>query len=156
MPMSHAIAEQVAALLNSQNQLTVPYTAGRVLEHEDDYVLRFHGSELVGVVEVKRVQWYQCEVAHLSVGPKRQGVGSGLVKDAEARARGLGARLAQCTIRVGNTASEILFRKAGYFSTATFFNEPSGNAVTVYQKVLTPVPEGNPNQGPAAGETHLM
>ncbi len=139
MSISVPVAAQIANLLNTQNQLTIPYTAERVLHYEDDYVVRLgENSEVMGVVETKIVQWYQCEIDHLSVHPefKRQGVGSGLIEAAEDRAREFGARITQCTIRVGNTASESLFKKHGYGPTATFLNEQSGNEVTVYQKVL--------------------
>ena len=87
---------------------------------------------------MKKVQWYQCEIDHLSVDPKskRQGIGSWLLQEAEARASDLGARIAQCTIRVGNEASEGLFKKHGYTAAVTFLNRENGNRVTVYQMVL--------------------
>ncbi len=140
MTMSREVAEQIAHLLNTQNQLTVPYTAARILEH-DRYITTLDGSgKVIGAVEIKKVQWYQCEIDHVSVDPdfKRKGIGSGLLKEAEERARQLGARLTQCTIRVGNVESEGLFKKHGYVGTATFRNENSANDVTVYQKVLVP------------------
>jgi len=143
MPMSQATAEQIAKLLNSQNQLFVPYTAANVLEHEGRYIVRLGvNSKVLGAVEVKRVQWYQCEIAHLSVDPeaKRQGIGSRLLQQAEARAKQLGASVARCTIRVGNEASEALFEKHEYHRTVIFLNQRSGNRVAVYQKVLEPVP----------------
>src|SRR2546426_2878779 len=77
--MSREVAEQIAHLLNTQNQLTVPYTAARVLEH-DRYITRHDESgKVIGAVEVKKVQWYQCEIDHVSVDPgfQRKGVGSG-------------------------------------------------------------------------------
>ena len=138
MAVTEAVAQQIADLINSQNQLTVQYTAARILKH-DDYIVRLNDSgQLLAVVEVKKVQWYQCEIDHLSVDPsaKRAGLGTALVQEAEARARELGARVAQCTIRVGNTGSERLFRKGGYTPTITFVNETNGNQVKVYQKLL--------------------
>jgi ribosomal protein S18 acetylase RimI-like enzyme len=146
--ISPAIAAQIANLLNDQNQLTVLYTAETVLRNEASYVVRVgEHSELMGVVEVKSVQWYQCEIEHVSVDPKfkRKGIGSWLVKAAETRAKELGARIAQCTIRVGNVESEGLFEKLCYRPTATFLNEQSGNKVTVYQKVLG-APEDSPSR----------
>lgn len=139
MPFSHSVAAQIADLLNEQNQLTVRYTPEMILEHEDRYLIRSgEKSQVMGVVEAKRVQWYQLEIDHLSVDPvfTRRGVGSELVEDAEDRARQLGARIAQCTIRAGNAASEALFKKRGYWPTVTFWNEGTENKVTVYQKVL--------------------
>jgi len=87
---------------------------------------------------VKKVQWYQCEISHLSVDPAARGVGIGrsLVEEVEVRACRLGARIAQCTIRIGNAASEAVFTKRGFVATVTFRNAQSGNDVTVYQKVL--------------------
>jgi ribosomal protein S18 acetylase RimI-like enzyme len=139
MPLSKTAAQQIADLLNSQNQLTVPYTAGKIMDAQTRYVVRYdEDSKVLGAVEVKKVQWYQCEIDHLSVDPqsKRRGIGSWLLQEAEARASDLGARVTQCTIRVGNVASESLFCKYGYTATVTFVNRENGNQVTVYQKVL--------------------
>ena len=144
MTMSQAVAEQIANLLNSQNCLTMPYTATKVLEHQDRYIIRLdEKSKVLGAVEVKKVQWNQCEIDHLSVHPeaKRQGIGTLLLLEAEAKAKQLGARVTQCTIKIGNEASEGLFRKQEYSPTVTFLNEQSGNRVTVYQKVLISMPE---------------
>ncbi|MEK7996650.1 MAG: GNAT family N-acetyltransferase [Planctomycetota bacterium] len=141
MPISEIIAEQIASLLNTQNRLTVQYSAAKVLEHQDRYIVRLGESfSVLGAVEVKRVQWYQCEIDHLSVDPqfKRQGIGTWLLQKAETRAMELGAGIAQCTIRVGNQESEGLFTKHGYTATVTFLNQQSGNRVTVYQKILAP------------------
>jgi len=110
-----------------------------IIRKEGQYIVRYgHKSEILGVVEVKKVQWYQCEIDHLSVVPtsKRLGIGSWLLKEAEARAISIGVRVAQCTIKVGNEASEGLFKKHGYIATITFLNRQNGNHVTVYQKVL--------------------
>jgi N-acetylglutamate synthase-like GNAT family acetyltransferase len=143
MSMTQAVAEQIAHLLNTQNKLTVSYTAAKILEHPDRYIVRLDtNSQVVGAVEVKKLQWYQCEIDHLSVHPDLQGkgIGRGLVQEAEEKARQLGARIAQCTIRIGNMESEGFFKKHGYVATVTFLNQQNGNRVTVYQKVLVPVP----------------
>jgi len=111
----------------------------KVLAAADNYVVKLGpDSKLLGVVEVRAVQWYQCEIDHLSVQENvgRKGIGSSLLKEAEARVVELGRRIAQCTIRIGNEASEGLFKKFGYAPTVTFFNKYSGNNVTVYQKAL--------------------
>jgi N-acetylglutamate synthase-like GNAT family acetyltransferase len=139
MKMSKVTADQIAQLLNTQNELTIHYTAEKVLASQDQYIVRLGENKIVvGAIEVKKVQWYQCEIDHLSVHPdvKRQGVGTWLIQRAEARAKELNARVAQCTIRVGNEASENLFKKFGFVATVTFLNEQNGNKVTVYQKVL--------------------
>lgn len=137
--MNAQLAQEIAELINARNKLTRDYTANRVLEAADNYLWRLGSdSRLVAVIEVKRVQWYQCEVDHLSVRADSEGhgLGSSLVAEAEARAIHLGARIAQCTIRVGNDPSERLFRKRGYVPGVTFYNARSGNHVATYQKAL--------------------
>jgi N-acetylglutamate synthase-like GNAT family acetyltransferase len=137
--MTNQIAQEVAALLNTRNQLTVKYDSQKVLEHAKRYIVRHDdSSKVIGVVEVKKVQWYQCEIDHLSVALDRQGIGSSLLIEALAKAKDLGARVAQCTIRVGNTASEALFTKHGFVPSLTFQNYDTGNRVTVFHKALTP------------------
>lgn len=132
-------ANEIAELINDRNKLTQRYTPEKVLEAAGNYICRLSSdSRLIGVVEVKRVQWYQCEIDHLSVraDAEGQGVGSWLLKSGEDRALELRTRVAQCTIRVGNERSEGLFRKFGYVQTVSFFNVLSGNDVRVYQKAL--------------------
>jgi ribosomal protein S18 acetylase RimI-like enzyme len=139
MKMSNTIAIQVANLLNTQNQLTVMYSKEDILEKQENYILRLGENEtVIGVVEVKKIQWYQCEIDHLSVHPdaRRQQIGTSLLQEAESRAKEIGGKIAQCTIRVGNEASETLFKKHGFVATVTFSNTQNGNKVTVFQKVL--------------------
>jgi len=136
--MTEAQAVAIAELVNVQNQLTVRYTPDRVLAEKDNYIIRIRGDAVIAVVEVKSVQWYQCEISHLSVDPRAQGAGVGksLVEEAEDRGREVGGRIAQCTIRVGNAASEAVFTKRGFTATVTFRNARTGNEVRVYQKVI--------------------
>ena len=137
--MNAALAHEIAKLINARNELTRRYTAQCVLKAAGSYLCRLgDDSRLIGVVEIKRVQWYQCEIDHLSVREDQEGrgVGSWLVANAEAKAIQLGARMTQCTIRVGNDPSERLFRKFGYVPGVTFFNTRSGNHVTAYQKAI--------------------
>lgn len=137
--MTTEIAEEVAALLNARNQLAAEYDAKKVLEHAERYIVRQDdSSKVVGVVEVKKLQWYQCEIDHLSVAVDHRGIGSSLLVEALAKAKALGARVAQCTIRVGNTGSEALFTKHGFVPSVTFQNYETGNRVTVFHKALTP------------------
>lgn len=139
MQIAHDDAERIAALLNSRNQLTVLYTRERVLEAAEDYLVERSGDgAIVGCVQVKRVQWYQSEVLHLTVeaGQERKGHAKALLLQAEELAAQRGARVLQCTIREGNAASQGLFLSHGFSLTCTFSNTMSGNNVAVYQKAL--------------------
>lgn len=131
-------ARQIAELLNSRNQLTIPYTADRVKASEDDYVFECESDEVFACVQVKKVQWYQSEILHLSVRTDHEGEGWGkrLIARAEQRAKERGARIAQCTIRVGNIGSESVFRESCFRETCRFINAASGNEVAVFQKTL--------------------
>ena len=141
--MDHAKAEQIARLLNTQNQLTVQYTADRVLGQKNNYLVRLDDTGVVSAcAELKKVQWYQYELLHVTVSPqhKRQGLGRSLVTEAEERARAGGARILQSTIRVGNEESERLFTSLGFRLACRFYNERSKNTVGVWQRILSPVP----------------
>jgi ribosomal protein S18 acetylase RimI-like enzyme len=138
--ITEAIAEQIADLLNTQNQLADTFMAQDILDNRDCYRVRLDfGGLVLGVVRVREVQWYQWEIDHLSVRPdvRCHGIGTELVREAEERAKQQGALIAQCTIRDGNEASEALFRKRGYTATVTFMSPHTGNHVTAYQKTLT-------------------
>lgn len=137
--MDEDTARQIAELINARNQLTVNYTAKKILDAADNYLYRLEGSSrVVGVVEVKPVQWYQSEIDHLSVHPEAEGRGIGfsLVEEAELKAIQQGARIAQCTIRADNERSQAVFQRRGFAPAVSFCNRDSGNHVTVYQKAL--------------------
>jgi ribosomal protein S18 acetylase RimI-like enzyme len=135
--MNRDIAQQIATLLNTQNKFTVVYDADKILQSGERYIYPLgEDSKVVGAVEVKKVQWYQCEIDHLSVAVKRRGIGSSLLVESITRAEHLGALVVQCTIRVGNQESENLFKKHGFTPTVTFLNPSNGNRVTIYQKAL--------------------
>jgi N-acetylglutamate synthase-like GNAT family acetyltransferase len=70
-------ATEIAQLLNSRNQLEIPYTGQKVLEHASDYVFDLDDQVVVACVEIKRVQWYQWEICHLSVAETHEGHGRG-------------------------------------------------------------------------------
>lgn len=134
-----AHADQISALLNERNQLTVKYTRKRVLEHAGNYLCRFSdANEVVACVEVKSVQWYQTEILHIAVAAShtRKGHAKALLCEAERIARANGARLLQCTIREGNIESRALFEGFGFSRVGTFNNPSSGNNVAVFQKML--------------------
>ena len=142
MALTDVNANQIAALLNKRNELTVQYTPQRILQHADNYICRYsENGEVIACVEVKKVQWYQTEILHLTVAPshERQGHAKALLCETERVVRVNGARLLQCTIRVGNTASRSLFENFGFSHVGSFFNQKSGNNVDVFQKILMPV-----------------
>lgn len=140
MTLNNAHADQIAALLNERNELTVKYTCRRVLDHAANYLCRHsEANEVFACVEVKSVQWYQTEILHLTVAASQEGKGhaKALLCEAERLARSNGARLLQCTIRQDNIASRKLFEGFGFLHVGTFLNHRSGNNVAVLQKVLS-------------------
>ena len=50
----------------------------------------------------------------MSKNHQHKGLGKQLIRRAEEKAKSGGARITQCTIRVGNEASEQTFRRSGY------------------------------------------
>ena len=137
--MTENIANQIATLINSRNELAVQYTAQKVLNQADDHLWVLQTDSVIGVVRVQRVRWYQAEISHLSVHADcgRSGIGTTLLNRALERAAALGARIAQCTIRDTNTPSIGFFTKHGFASTTEFFYPPTGNTVRVFQRPLT-------------------
>lgn len=148
--MTHDQATQVARLLNTRNRLPREYTADDILAHAERYILEISGEKVLGCVEVRKVQWYQREVRHLSVdeGHLRKGIGTRLVRRAEDLAIASGGRIAQCTIQVGNVPSEQLFASCGYRVACTFYNRDTGYQIAVWQKVL-----GGPKQSRKVGQS---
>ena len=138
MELRHA--EQIAVLLNSRNELTKRYDAEAVMKESHNYVYRIENDSVTACVEVKPVQWYQAEICHLTVHPdfERRGYAKQLLAAALDRAKSQLARIAQCTIREGNIASENLFSSFGFAHVASFRNEKSSNNVYVWQKVIIP------------------
>jgi ribosomal protein S18 acetylase RimI-like enzyme len=139
MLLTDTQADQIAALLNERNQLTVPHNRKRVLDEADNYLCRILDTgDVIACVELKSVQWYQAEVLHLTVAEHHEGKGhaKALLREAERIARTKGVRLLQCTIRMDNEASRKLFEGVGFVHVSTFLNQGSGNHVGVFQKVL--------------------
>ena len=88
--MERIHAEQIARLLNDQNQLTIPYTAETVLEHAPSYLVRIgECGEIIACTELKAVQWYQYELLHVTVAQThlRGGLARSLIAEAEQQAR---------------------------------------------------------------------
>ena len=139
MTLTQEQAETIAELLNRRNQLTVPYTTQRVLNEVNNYRYRLSpDGNVIACIEIKKVQWYQVEVLHLTIAEdyERKGHAKSLLREAEDIAKAEQARILQCTIRDDNTASATLFESFGFRRVSSFFNERSGNNVGVYQKIL--------------------
>ena len=138
-PLSDVHADAIATLLNERNQLTVQYTRARVQDEAGNYIYCLSEiGDLIACVEVKKIQWYQAEVLHLTVAAahERKGHAKALLCEAERVARSNGARLLQCTIRTDNLPSRQLFEGFGFSHVSSFLNQGSGNNVGVFQKVL--------------------
>ena len=84
--MNEKHAQQIADLLNDRNKLVGNYDANRVLRSAEnyEYILDKNGN-IIAAVEIKRVQWYQWEIRHLSVSKSYEdrGYGTKLVKKSE-------------------------------------------------------------------------
>lgn len=138
--MKRNAAEQIAALLNTRNQLMKNYDADAVMKDSGNYVYRIIEDRVIACVEVKPVQWYQAEILHLTVHPAFEGKGYAkqLLARALDRAKAQRARVAQCTIREDNDRSAKLFRGFGFTQVGRFRNQMSGNNVSVWQRIVTP------------------
>jgi len=137
--MTEGIAQEIANLLNSRNELVLNYTAKRVLKHKSNYVYIEEDNTVVACAESKKVQWYQSEISHVSVLKSAEGKGKGyqILKLAEKKGKEDGAKLLQCTIRTSNENSIRLFSKNGYLIVNRFFYPNSGNWVYVLQKSIS-------------------
>ena len=135
-------ATQIAMLLNIRNELTKEYTAADILKSNNKQFFLIESDSVgnvIGVIEIFKVQWYQCEIRHLSVNEKFEGKGVGkkLAQAAISKAKEWNAGIAQCTIREDNLRSQSLFIKNGFIKVNTFINVETGNNVFVYQLDLT-------------------
>jgi N-acetylglutamate synthase-like GNAT family acetyltransferase len=141
--MTHSQASQIAALINSRNQLMVDWSVEKILEHEKNWVYLEEADVIVACAEVKKVQWYHYEICHVSVGMDFEGkhLGSRILLLAEETAIISGAKILQCTIRADNERSQRLFLSKGYRHTVSFYNPKSGNEVNVYQKSVSKKPQ---------------
>jgi N-acetylglutamate synthase-like GNAT family acetyltransferase len=137
--MKEKHAKQIADLLNRRNQLVIEYKASQVLDAEDDYeYLLDNDDNVVAAVKIKKMQWYQWELCHLTVNEEHEGKGYGpkLIKRAEQNTKKGGALIIQCTIREDNIRSKCLFLKEGFKYCSTFFYPISKNNVGIWQKVI--------------------
>lgn len=136
--MTNHQAEQIAILLNLRNQLIKPYESKDILLESTNYVFIEEGSKVVACAVLKKVQWYQWEICHVSVDENHAGKGLGklILKKAEKKALDGGAKILQCTVRSNNARSRGLFSSNGYLKTVSFFYSNSGNWVDVFQKSI--------------------
>jgi N-acetylglutamate synthase-like GNAT family acetyltransferase len=137
--MTTDIAEQIAKLLNTRNQLVVEYTAKKVFDKKSNYVYIEIENEVIACAESKKIQWYQSEISHVSVSTKVEGQGKGkeVLKLAEKKAKDEGAKILQCTIRANNENSIRLFSRNGYINVNRFYYPNSGYWVFLFQKSIS-------------------
>jgi ribosomal protein S18 acetylase RimI-like enzyme len=138
--MDRTHAEQIATLLNTRNQLVQQYNGDLVLASASNYLFTVSDSgEVVACAELKRVQWYQFEVCHVTTasGAEGKGLARELLALVEERARSKGCRILQCTIRRDNRRSQTIFSKNGFREVSEFYYPNSGNNVGVWQKVIS-------------------
>ena len=134
--MTDSQAKQIAELLNENNQLIINYQASDILRNSTEYVFVEDSGVIVSCAQLKKVQWYQWEICHVSVRNEGHGLGKQIISIAEELAIRNGAKIIQCTIRAQNMRSVKLFTLNGYVKTSNFFYPNSGNQVNVYQKSL--------------------
>jgi ribosomal protein S18 acetylase RimI-like enzyme len=138
--MKPVIAKQIAELLNSENQLVIPYTEEKILSAADNYLFEMDDeNKVLCCIECKKVQWYQFEVCHLTVSPsyREGGYGQKILDKAINHSRENRGRVVQCTIREDNVASIGLFSKNGFNKVSVFYYPDSGNNVGIWQKVVS-------------------
>ena len=141
--MNRNEATQIANLLNTRNQLVLQYDADRILDAAVNYdFIVSQSGDVLACAELKKVQWYQFEICHLTTAPGVEG--KGIARELFRRIEGLAitrsGRILQCTIRRDNKRSEEFFTKNGFIRVSEFYNHDSGNIVGVWQKVLSPLP----------------
>lgn len=100
--MNKEHAKGIADLLNRRNELDGEYNPEKILKSSNDY--EFHldkNGKVIAAVNIKKIQWLQWELKHLSVHEShlRKGHGMRLIAKAEQKAVKGRARIIQCTIR---------------------------------------------------------
>jgi len=107
------VAAQIAALLNTNNQLLVRYDSSRVFKSRAVYLPVEKLGLVFGVVAVERKGFLITEIKHLVVHPsfRRLGLATHLVNKALGEIK---TPVAMATIRQDNMASRSLFKTAGF------------------------------------------
>jgi len=138
--MNPVQADQIAQLLNSNNELKSAYTSDQLLRyaHEYKFLQNEDTNDIMAVVQIKKVQWYQHEIVNLTVSPAYRGknLAKQLLELAENQAINDGARILQAAFRENDQENIDLFKSAGFDQVSTFFNPQSNHNITVWQKVL--------------------
>lgn len=137
--MDISTATQISELLNLRNNLVKKYSSNDIIANCDNYRYLLEGDTIVCMCELKKVQWYQFEICHLSVNPKYEGKGfaSKLMEVVINDAKKQNGRILQATIREDNRNSSRLFERKGFKKTSEFFYPLTGNNVFVYQKTIS-------------------
>lgn len=136
--MDNFIAEQIAQLINKNNKLVNEYSAIDILNKKKNYIYELLDGKVIGTIRIKKIQWYQAELLHLSVKEEHRGKGLAyrLIQQGEKLAKEKGAKIIQCTIREENIGSIKLFQKLNYIDALTFFYDLTKNKVHIFQKTL--------------------
>ena len=136
-------ADQIAQLLNSNNELKSAYTADQLLRyaHEYKFLQDEDSSDVIAVVQIKKVQWYQHEIVNLTVSPahSEKNLAKQLLELAEKQAINDSARILQATVRENDQENINLLKTTDFKQVSNFFNPQSNHNITVWQKVLSPV-----------------
>lgn len=108
-----SIAEQLAKLLNSHNQLRNRKTAQELELGRVNYIVELHGSLLIGACGLEKQSYSLTEIKHLVVKPQWRGKGLGkfLVRRAISISK---TPLLYATVRGDNMASRKLFESLGF------------------------------------------
>ncbi len=138
--MDIQVAEQIAILLNTQNQLTVKYDTQQILEAAHEYIYEIDDDDvLIACMQLKSVQWYQVEICHVSVNKINHQYGAAyrLLDKAIIDSREKNVHLLQATVNQSNGVPQKFLQKFNFTQTSTFYNPLTKNHITVWQKALS-------------------
>lgn len=129
-------ANDIVALVNEHSAIANPVNAELVLQHEYAMIMAPDGVVLA-CAKMLPVSWYQAEISHLVVRPdyRTKGLGIKALDMACQEAIAHSLKVAQCTIRCNNSASERLFTSAGFVKTLEFTGI-SGHRLGLWQRLL--------------------